>query len=161
MWRTCGCCQGSPAGGRRSYPLCGTWLPTWEGPVDSGPPGCRGWVSDYTCCSLDFSIDAILIPLASSNRLKMCCHSLESQLCYLSAATPTAGAFLLSLLFLRYSMCRLAHCSHLVCPGLGGFLQCRHLVRPPAAIFSARAMVLCSSLSSFALACRLASFCRR
>ena len=27
-WRTWGCCQGSPAGGRRSYPLCGTWLST-------------------------------------------------------------------------------------------------------------------------------------
>ena len=65
-------------------------------------------------------------------------------------------SFFLDSLFLRYSLCRLAWCSHLVCPGLGGSWHSRHLAGPPAAIFSASAIARASSLASFPLAYRLA-----
>ena len=62
---------------------------------------------------------------------------------------------------LRYSLCRRAQRSHLVWPGRGGFLQSRHLVGPPPAVFSSRAMARSMFFACLALARRLASSFRR
>ena len=51
-----------------------------------------------------------------------------------------AWALFLASPLLRYSLCRLAQRSHLVWPWRGGSWHSRHLVGPPASIFSARAM---------------------
>ena len=61
-------------------------------------------------------------------------------------------------LFLLCALCRLAQGSHLVWPGLGGSLQSRHLVGPPRAIFSSRAVARARSFTCLALAFRLASY---
>ena len=55
----------------------------------------------------------------------------------------------------------MAQRSHLVWPGRGGFLQSRHLVGPPAAIFSFKAVARTRSFACLALARRLASSFRR
>ena len=62
---------------------------------------------------------------------------------------------------LRYSLCRMAQRSHLVWPGRGGFLQSRHLVGPPPAVSSSRAVAITRSLACLAWARRLASSFRR
>ena len=62
---------------------------------------------------------------------------------------------------LRFPLCRMAQRSHLVWPGRGGFLQSRHLVGPPAAVLSSRAVARTRSFACLALARRLASSFRR